>query len=238
MRTWLLAVLLLAPTAVSQGQETPLLGSTLDFHDPGGAWAGGAFRLELEATRPDGSIRTTTLAIDNSAGTLHVRQQREKALIEADIGPGEHCELRLNGSTEIPPEKVEGMGLNCSRWRTMRDYHLFMWGLPMKLQDAGTHLSPVEEATTFQGTEVSALRVTWDESIGTDTWYVYFDSETAQAVGYRFYHDEAANDGEYIVLEGSVEAGGVTFPGSQAWYTNAEDRLLGTDTLVRAEVIR
>ena len=49
---------------------------------------------------------------------------------------------------------------------------------------------------------------------------------------YRFYHDEAAGDGEYIVLDGELEAAGLRLPKSRAWYIHKEDRHLGTDVLV------
>jgi hypothetical protein len=50
-------------------------------------------------------------------------------------------------------------------------------------------------------------------------------------VGYRFFHDEGKGDGEYIVLEGEIEGGGLRLPARRTWYTNAEDELLGTDVL-------
>ena len=54
-------------------------------------------------------------------------------------------------------------------------------------------------------------------------------------IGYRFYHDEAANDGEYIELEGIQEGGGLRLPRARTWYTHKEDKLLGTDTLIKIE---
>ena len=78
---------------------------------------------------------------------------------------------------------------------------------------------------------VLSLRVTYDPEVGVDTWYLYFDPDTSALVGYRFYHDESANDGEYIVLEGEVSSGTLRLPKARTWYTHGDDRLLGTDTL-------
>ena len=55
-------------------------------------------------------------------------------------------------------------------------------------------------------------------------------------IGYRFYHDESANDGEYILLEGETTDGTVRLPKSRTWYTHKDDRLLGTDVLDRLRV--
>jgi hypothetical protein len=55
-------------------------------------------------------------------------------------------------------------------------------------------------------------------------------------VGYRFYHDEAKNDGEYIVLADMVIEQGLRIPRNRSWFTNAEDKLLGTDYLKEFKV--
>ena len=84
--------------------------------------------------------------------------------------------------------------------------------------------------------EVLALKVTYDAAVGEDIWYFYFNPETYAMVGYRFYHDEAANDGEYIVLEGMEIQNGLRIPKNRTWYTNADHTLLGTDYLVDLKV--
>lgn len=71
--------------------------------------------------------------------------------------------------------------------------------------------------------------------LGSDTWYFYLNRETPALVGYRFFHDEAKGDGEYILLDGEVADGGLRLPRQRAWYTNQERKHLGTDTLTRIE---
>ena len=51
-------------------------------------------------------------------------------------------------------------------------------------------------------------------------------------IGYRFYHDESKNDGEYITLEGEIEIEGIKMPKDRYWYMNVNDRFLGADLLV------
>lgn len=238
MAAGLIAALLvpgLSRGAEAQSTGAELLAAALAYHDPEDAWSSGRFRLTLESRRPDGSGRQTVLEIDNRTGSFAATRETGAGVFEAEIDPGERCELKLNGSAEIPPETAEQLGLNCDRWRSMRDYYHYMWGLPMKLGDAGTILDASVEEADFNGASAHVLHVTYEPGTGGDTWYFYFDPATARAVGYRFYHDPAINDGEYIVLEDEVEAGGVRFPRRQTWYMNDDDELLGSDELIAAE---
>ena len=67
--------------------------------------------------------------------------------------------------------------------------------------------------------------------IGSDTWYLYFDKNTYQLKRYQFFHEEAKNDGEYIILENELMIGGIKMPKDRAWYYNKDDKYLGTDYL-------
>ncbi|WP_368670296.1 DUF6503 family protein [Flavobacterium sp. K5-23] len=50
---------------------------------------------------------------------------------------------------------------------------------------------------------------------------------------YQFYHDEAKNDGEYIILNGEEVFSGIKFPKSRAWYLNNDKAYLATDKLTK-----
>ena len=117
------------------------------------------------------------------------------------------------------------------------NYYVYLWGLPMKLLDEGTSLDPDAPSMDYQDKLVQAVRVTYDPEVGSDVWYFYLDNETHALVGYRFFHDEAKGDGEYITLDGMVEAAGLRLPKARSWYTNAEDRYLGTDTLISLDIL-
>ncbi|MEM1322964.1 MAG: hypothetical protein AAGG75_22050 [Bacteroidota bacterium] len=60
---------------------------------------------------------------------------------------------------------------------------------------------------------------------------IYIHPSTYALLGYRFYHDESKNDGEYITLEGKVLLNGIRFPQTRKWYKNADDKFLGADIL-------
>ena len=232
----LISTLAAGPTLADSALSSRLVQQAIAFHDPQGLWQNGVFRLHLEETRPDGPARQTTLLIDNAAGRFEIATQREGAQIDGVLDP-EGCEMRLNGSTQFSGEEQEKYRLTCDRLEWLRNYYAYLWGLPMKLHDASTVLDPDVLETTYQNRSVQAVRVTYEEAAGSDIWYFYLDTETHALSGYRFFHDEAKGDGEYITLAGEVEAGGLRLPKARAWYTNAEDRYLGTDTLVSLEIL-
>ena len=101
----------------------------------------------------------------------------------------------------------------------------------MKLRDPGAILSTKVQEVTFHGMRLLALEVRYAPETGSDLWYFYFDPATYALRAYQFYHDKAKNDGEYILLEGEVEVGGMRLPEKRSWYYNKDDQFLGTDVL-------
>lgn len=216
--------------ATQEIDASTIIARSIAFHDPDGRWSEGAFRLEIIGTRPLAGPTFTRVVIDNGAGSFRYERERWGQKIESTV-VGNECDSRLDGSAELTPEQIERFGLSCEAMRRTRDYHVYLYGLPMKLRDAGTRIEPEPRATEFEGRQAWEVKVTYDPEVGSDTWYFYFDPETYELVGYRFYHDESANDGEYIVLDRSVEGAGLRIPKVRSWFTHEDDRLLGTDTV-------
>ncbi len=226
--------LLAAVPGVGATPAAELLAEAIAYHDPAGIWPSRGWRLTFAETRPDGPGRETTVEIDLAAERFAWRQDDGGAVREGRLEAGA-CELRLDGSAEISAAAREEHGLTCERLARRRDYYTYLWGLPMKLTDPGTPLDPEVSKGEFAGRPALTLRVAYREPLGSDTWYFYFDPESKALVGYRFYHDETAGDGEYILLDGERAAGGLKLPAERAWYTHQGDRYLGTDTLVALE---
>lgn len=223
---WILA--LTSPAIAEPPSAADLLDASIAYHDPDGRFLTQAHRLLLTETRPEASDRKTELVID-VAGERFEMARRTEVEVAGTMGDG-RCEMTLDGRSEVTEAEREEHRLSCERLELMRNYYTYLWGLPMKLRDAGTVLGEVS-ATTFDGRDVYGLKVTYDAAVGGDTWYFYFDRASSALTGYRFYHDEAKNDGEYILLEGELEAEGLRLPKSRAWYTHQGDRHLGTDIL-------
>ena len=113
----------------------------------------------------------------------------------------------------------------------MKNYYTYLYGLPMKLKDPGTQLDPKAFKKIFQGKEYWVLKVSYAPAVGKDVWYFYLDPMTYQLRHYQFYHDEQKGDGEYILLSGEIEIGGIKMPKDRAWYMNLDQKYLGTDFL-------
>jgi len=142
----------------------------------------------------------------------------------------------LNGSSEISEEDTKAFRIDEKRAIFMRNYYHYLWAMPMKLTDPGTIIDPAVKTVDFFGKESLQIKVTYTPEVGHDIWYFYFHPETKALQGYRFYHDEAANDGEYILLDGELEAHGVKIPQSRTWMTHKDDKLLGVDKVVRIDL--
>jgi len=141
------------------------------------------------------------------------------------------CEIVFNGKTNFSDEEIKTHKLTCKRANMYKNYYTYLYGLPMKLKDKGTIIHDKVERKMFKGKEYLVLKTTYDEAVGSDIWYFYFNPETYAMEIYQFFHDEAKNDGEYILLTEEETINGIKMPKNRAWYTNKDDKLLGTDSL-------
>ena len=212
-----------------------LVERAIVHHDPHGRWGNARFEMRFRETRPDGSERRTRVRFDDQQRSFEILTEREGAEIEGLLA-GDECVITLDGSTEFTDQERDKYRLTCDRIEWLRNYYTYLWGMPMKLRDPGTRIDSQVTEASYQQQKVWTVRVTYDEEVGSDVWYFHFDQETSALVGYRFYHDEAKNDGEYIVLEGETDASGMRIPTTRRWYTNAEGRHLGDDILVGFDI--
>lgn len=244
-RSCIVVLAALAITAPASAQQAPktttmaaddVLQRSIAYHDPAGMWNDGSFRIRLSETGPNRGPRQTTILIENEAGRFYMRREIDGHTIESTV-TGDECWTRLDGSSDLTATQIDEFRLSCERMQFTRNYYTYLYGLPMKLRDAGTIIGPDATLTRFQERAAWAIRVTYDPEVGGDTWYFYFDPDSWALIGYRFYHDESANDGEYIVLRDEAEGGDLRLPAVRTWYTHAEDKLLGTDTIESIERI-
>ena len=211
-----------------------LLERSISFHDPANNWPtfNGSITVRMET--PNSSDRLSQILIDLPGQRFALKASRDRTTTEYYLD-GEQCTLKLNGSTEFSEEEAQTNRLNCERGRMYRNYYTYLYGLPMKLRDPGTHIDPKVESRTFKGKEYLVLKATYDQEVGSDVWFIYFDPETYAMEVYQFYKGEpdgAGKDtGEYILLSGMEEVQGIKMPKKRAWYYNKDDKYLGTDIL-------
>ncbi|MFS4416119.1 DUF6503 family protein [Maribacter sp. 2307ULW6-5] len=236
MRTvFCLLLLFLARTLVSQELTgKALLEKAIAHHDPQNQWPTFTGALAIVMTTPDGKERHSRIALD-----LPRQYYKSEVLQGGDTIVGTlhktACSITLNGSPDIPEQDRKRLGISCERVEKMRNYYTYLYGLPMKLKDPGTHLDPKVERVRFNQKEYLRLRASYDPEVGTDTWYFYFDPDSFAMEAYQFFHDETKNDGEYILLSETMTVNAIKMPKIRSWHYNRDGGHLGTDVLIQAQ---
>lgn len=202
---------------IAQSQELTsreILSRSIAYHDPNGEWATFQATLTFNETRPNGPDRKTVAEFDNDKSFFRLnRNDKEIYRIE-----GDKCVV----------EQGEG---TCERGFTMRNYYLYLWGLPMKLNDPGTQLDETFTETSLEDVPCYVLRVPYEQ----DVWYYYIRKSDFAMVAYKFYKDESTGKGELIPTDGIYTVGGIKMPNNRTWYELPGKRVLGTDIVVDAQ---
>ena len=114
---------------------------------------------------PDKSDRISEISIDLPAEYFNLRWYRDKDTVTQKLDR-DSCFISLNGNEEIHEERRKELRLTCDRTKTMRDYYVYLYGLPMKLKDPGTIIAQKVQKKTLKGKEYLVLKVTYKEPIG------------------------------------------------------------------------
>jgi hypothetical protein len=227
--------LLLVSCSGDQPDGSALLDSAIAYHDPGSAWTRFRDSLHILMETPDATPRRTHLFLDLPGNIFYAKATRDTITTEYWLA-GDSCTLRLNGRTSFSEEEAAAHRLDCETAGRIRDYYSYLYGLPMKLKDQGTLIADEISERAFEGKDYLVLEARYDPSVGSDVWYFYFDPETYALELYQFYHtDDSGNilpeSGEFILLSGELQVGGIRMPKVRAWYTNKDSTYLGTDYL-------
>lgn len=233
MKKFSLLLIFLGGAFLAKGQEltaSQLLDKTIAYHDPNGQWQTFVGTLNITFTDPKESKRESEVYFNFPKDQFKLSNVRSGKTIES-ILDSKKCSFKVEGLDSITEEDKKKFRLNCDRAKMMKNYYSYLYGLPMKLKDKGTIIDPKVTTKKFKEKEYLVLKATYDETVGKDTWYFYFDPKTYAMEVYQFFHDESKNDGEYILLKDEKIISGIKMPKNRTWYYNKEDKLLGTDSL-------
>ncbi|MGI9552168.1 MAG: DUF6503 family protein [Aurantibacter sp.] len=229
----LILSLIFNSTAAQEIAGNELLEKAISYHDPNDNWKGFKGKLFITMETPNASNRVSEISMNLPAQYFKLLWQKDGDSV-IQMVDRDSCSVSLNGSSKISEEKIRELRLTCDRTRTMRDYYTYLYGLPMKLRDPGTIIDPQVQKRAFKDKEYLVLKVSYEEPVGGDIWYFYFDPKTYALEVYQFFHDESKNDGEYILLSEEETVNGIKMPKIRAWYYNKDDKYLGTDVLTKA----
>ncbi len=228
--------LFLGLTSFSQqisGSE--LLDQAIKYHDPNNNWKtfNGTFNVIMET--PNNSNRDSKIVINLPEEHFYLKSKRDTIITEYSLKKDE-CTISLNGNTNISDEVLKANNLSCKRANLYKNYYTYLYGLPMKLKDAGTIIDEKVEQKAFKGKDYLVLKVNYDSNVGKDVWYFYFNPENYAMEVYQFYKTDnegtvKKDSGEYILLTDEEVINDIKIPKNRAWYYNKGDGYLGTDIL-------
>ncbi len=214
-----------------------LLDKAIDYHDPNNNWSSFKGNLGITMSTPDGKERVSDIVLNLPGEYFQLISEKDGVILKQVLEKGE-CKLMLNGSATVSEEDKKKHRLTCERANMYKNYYTYLYGLPMKLKDPGTIIDPKTQKKTFKGKEYLVLKATYEEEVGGDIWYFYFDPKTYAMEVYQFFRDESKPDGEYILLTGEAEVSGIKMPKTRDWYYNKDDKHLGTDVLTKTASLK
>ncbi len=216
LATVLAFILFSSPVFSQELSSEEVLNKAIKYHDPNGEWSTFAYRLFFDQELQDGSTSKEVVELDNSKS--YFKASRRKNEVEFGLS-NDSC--FVVSTKQVP----------CERITMMRNYYLYLWGLPMKLKDPGTNLDSKVRSGKFGEFDCYILRVPYEK----DIWYFYFDQESYAMRGYEFFKNEAKQVGERIALSGELTVGSLRIPKNRKWNNTHDLQYLATDKLVKVE---
>ncbi|WP_299098522.1 DUF6503 family protein [uncultured Winogradskyella sp.] len=212
-----------------------VLEKAIDYHDPNGNWQSFNDKFTVEMTTPNSAKRTSHISINLPDEYFEVEATRDTVTTTYTLTK-KKCAMYYNGML-LDSIAAKEKKMSCDRALLYKNYYTYLYGLPMKLNDPGTNLSDKVENKTFKGKDYLVLKVTYDEAVGSDVWYFYFDPITYAMEIYQFFKtddngNEKPDSGEYILLSEEAMVNDIKMPKVRAWYYNKGDKYLGTDSLI------
>lgn len=219
----------------NQKNASALLDRTIAYHDPNNNWLVFSDSLHIRMEIPGQPDRLSAIYINLPSDEFYVKAVRDTVATVFDL-KGSDCRITFNGSEDFSEEIASSNRLSCERAIMYKNYYTYLYGLPMKLKDPGTIISPEVTTQEFKGKTYDVIEVKYDPEVGSDIWYFYFDRETHAMEVYQFFKTDEngeliSDSGEYILLDDISIISGIKMPRNRTWYYNADDKLLGTDFL-------
>ena len=232
----LASMLILSLNCFSQNiTGSELLDKAIKYHDPNNHWASFNDTLLITMESPKSTKRVSNIVINLPDSYFFVKAEKDTLTTEYTINK-ENCSITLNGKQNLSEDLLKANNLSCKRANLYKNYYTYLYGLPMKLKDDGTIVDDKVEHKRFKGKNYLVLKVNYDEKVGKDVWYFYFDPITYAMEVYQFYKTDEngkikPDSGEYILLTETAIISDIKMPKNRAWYYNKDDGYLGTDIL-------
>ncbi len=211
-----------------------LLEKSIAFHDPDKQWDTLKTHLFLSSTDTAGVESFFELKIDNTEDYFAHISHPDGKNIEKGVSKGKEF-FKINGDTVTSGADREKYDLNSKSVKFLHSFYMYLYGLPMKLQDEGAIIDRNVRSEVFKGKTYQTLGVTYKPEMGEEVWTFFMDPETSAMQAYRFMFSPGSAEGEYVLLDEIVEVDGMKIPKVRKWFLVKGDQYLGTDKLLKAE---
>lgn len=231
----LFLILALLPAAQPRPLTGPqLVQKSIAYHDPQGKWPTLRTRLFFRSTTATGNESKFEVELDNATGYFcHISHPGGHEVVKGVVN-GQEVFL-LDGRKDVSDADRQQYQLGAGSAQWARNFYTYLYGLPMKLRDAGTRVAEDVSMQPLLGKTYPTVQVSYDPAVGQDTWSFYLDPRTYALQAYRFHHHKEPNDGEYVLLNQVLAVDGIKLPKERKWYLNKDDSFLATDLLLKAE---
>ena len=234
MKYGLLLIVFIMFSSATIGQQIngyQLLDRAITYHDPNSNWDTFSGTLNVTMETPNNPDRLSKISINllEDFFNLEVVKKDKKTNYTLDKGS---CRTSIIDSINDSSKRTP-----CETAVLYKNYYTYLYGLPMKLKDPGTIINPKVGSKNFKGKDYLVLQVTYEETVGKDVWFFYFDPVSYAMEVYQFFKGdpmkEGENTGEYILLTEETVINGIKMPKNRAWYYNKDDTFLGVDILTQ-----
>jgi hypothetical protein len=178
-----------------------LLSKTIAYHDPQGNWSKFHQKLFFHAKEPQDTA---------------IYEQGK--LVEKGIMDTTYFS-RINGDTAMTLEARKKNRLMPRAIKMARNSYLFLYGLPMKMQDKGIIIADEVKVDTFNKKNYYVLKADFEKGVGNDSWYLYINPTTFEMEGYQ----------------GLLNIQGIKIPQIRTWYSNTNGEYIATDIVERTK---
>lgn len=230
MKPFAFLVILILTVNIHYAQQITadeLLEKAIAYHDPANNWPSFNGKLNIVMETPDNPNRVSEISIDLPGEYFFLKAKRDTVETQYELDQS-RCKTSIIDSTDARRTP-------CETAKLYKNYYTYLYGLPMKLKDPGTIIDPKVLRKKFKGKEYLVIKASYEENVGSDVWFFYFDPKRYGMEIYQFFKGAPDGDGkdsgEYILLSEEVIINDIKMPKIRAWYYNKDDKYLGTDIL-------
>lgn len=194
-----------------------IVKNSIHFHDPEGNWSSfkGKFYFESIFSFNDSIPEKLEVSIDVKENGFQYHNLDRQVNISF---PDDSC---------IVHSKLG----NCDGYRWTKNFYTYVWGLPMKLHDPNTSISPQYQLDTIKTKPCYVINVFYTA----ENFKFYIDQKSFQLRAFSFFKNDNSNHGEFIELEHIKEHHEIKFPKKKVWRDLISRELIGTNEVLNIQ---